>query len=123
MTKEYLIEKESDQKGSKKYEYFRNLESDNGIINNDSFSEFLEQEKEDKNMAFFIDDKVKFLSYSNPKKFYKSFLKNYKNKLNQEEAFSIYLYIRDNDLKEEIDVLLQDIEEVYDLTETKEKTK
>ena len=123
MTKEYLIEKESDQKGSKKYQYFRNLESDNGIINKDSFSEFIELEKEDKNIAFLIDDKVKFLSYSNPKKFYKSFLKNYKDKLNKEETFSIYLYIRDNELKEEISALLQDMEEVYDLSETKQKTK
>ena len=123
MSKEYLIEKLSDQKKNKEYKFYRSLEEDNGFIKDDSFNQFIDIEPEDKNLAFFIKkDSISFLSFSNPKKFYKCLLKTYKENISNDDEFSIYLYIRSNELKEDLDKLLENEANIYDLKE-KQKTK
>lgn len=116
MITNYLVSKSSDQKGEKEYEYYRQLEVSNGMPLEESFNQFIELEKEDKNMAFFVTDKIKFLSYSNPKKFYKNFLKNYKESI--EDNALIYTYIRDEKLKEDIFTILEDSENFIDLNKS-----
>ena len=124
MEKEFLVTKISDQKVSKdykEYEFIRMLNIEDNEITLDSFNQFIELEREDKNMAFFVTDKIKFLSYSNPRKFYKSFLKTYKESIDENPL--VYTYIRDKKLKEDIDTVLEDSENFIDLNKSEEKTK
>lgn len=122
MAEDYLVLKSSDQKGSKEYEYFRTLEINEGTLNEESFNQFIELEREDKNMAFFVTDSIKFLSYTDTKKFYKNFLKTYKETINDNDLM-IYLYLRDEKLKDNIDILLEGSGNVIDLTKNDSKTK
>ena len=122
MTKDYLILKSSDQKGSKEYEYYRTLNIENDSIDENSFNQFIELENEDKNIAFFIGDEIKFLSFANSKKFSKSFLKTYKENINNEDI-NIYVLIRDNKLKESLAEVIESDNRVIELDKENKKTK
>lgn len=123
MEKEFLVTKLSDQKNSGEYSYYRNLNIEDDQINLDSFNQFTELEKEDKNLAFFITDEIKFLSFTNPKKFYKNYLKEYRDFINKGITPQIFLCLNDEGIKEKIEKDGANINVVYLKDENKNKIK
>ena len=123
MEKEFLVTKLSDQKKSGKYSYYRNLTIEDETINLDSFNQFIELETENKNLAFFVTDEIKFLSFANPKKFYKNYLKEYRDFINKNIVPQIFLDIKDEEIKEKIEKDGTNINVIYLSDEINDKIK